>query len=139
MSPPGPNRFGYHAPIVTIGRRTLGGVLAVVLAIVLVLPAVAAADRTAATGHAASAAVAVERVRIVDFAFRPRRVTVERGTRVRWVNRGAVAHTSTSTKGLWDSGLLAQGEGFTRVFRKAGTFRYLCTVHPAMTGRIVVT
>jgi plastocyanin len=85
------------------------------------------------------ALASVERVRIVDFAFRPRRLEVPKGTRVRWVNRGDVAHTTTSTTGLWDSGALAPGETFSRVFRTRGTFRYRCTIHPDMTGRIVVT
>jgi plastocyanin len=80
----------------------------------------------------------VARVRIVDFAFRPRAITVSRGTRVRWVNRGSVAHTTTSNTGLWDSGRLAPGDTFSRVFRRAGTFRYHCTIHSDMKGRVVV-
>lgn len=81
----------------------------------------------------------VERVRIVNFAFRPARLEVTRGTRVRWTNQGSVAHTTTSRTGIWDSGSLALGATFSRVFRSRGTFRYGCTIHPAMTGRIVVT
>jgi plastocyanin len=80
----------------------------------------------------------VERVRIVDFAFRPRRLQISRGTRVRWVNRGSVSHTTTSNRDLWDSGTLAPGDTFSRVFRRAGTFRYHCSIHPDMTGRVVV-
>ncbi len=85
------------------------------------------------------ALASVERLRIVDFAFRPRRLEVPKGTRVRWVNRGDVSHTTTSTTGVWDSGVLQPGETFSRVFRTRGTFRYRCTIHPDMTGRIVVT
>jgi plastocyanin len=79
-----------------------------------------------------------ERVRIVDFAFRPRTLQISRGTRVRWVNRGSVAHTTTSDRDLWDSGRLAPGDSFSRVFRRSGTFRYHCSIHSSMTGRIVV-
>ena len=82
---------------------------------------------------------AVQRVSIVNFAFRPRRVEIPRGTRVRWTNTGSVAHTTTSTTGIWDSGSLATGDTFSRVFRARGTFRYLCTIHTDMTGKIVVT
>lgn len=80
------------------------------------------------------------RVRMIDNAFRPRTLTVVQGTRVRWVNRGDNVHTSTSNKDIWDSGLLDPGEAFSRVFRREGTFRYHCTVHPAvMRGVITVT
>jgi hypothetical protein len=57
------------------------------------------------------------RVKIVDFRFRPRRIEVSRGTRVSWRNRGDVAHTTTSRTDLWDSGSLAPGDTFSRVFR----------------------
>lgn len=79
------------------------------------------------------------RVRIVDFAFRPRRIEVTRGTRVTWKNRGAVGHTTTSRTGLWDSGSLARGDTFSRVFRRRGTFRYACSIHPDMRGKVIVT
>jgi plastocyanin len=79
------------------------------------------------------------RVRIVDDAFRPRVLTISRGTRVRWVNVGSSVHTTTSTRGLWDSGLLEPGESYSRVFRRSGTFRYVCTVHTSMTGKVIVT
>jgi plastocyanin len=82
---------------------------------------------------------ATERARIVDFSFRPKRIEVDRRTRVRWVNAGGVAHTVTSASGLWDSGSVAPGETFGRVFRQAGTFRFRCSIHPSMTGRVVVT
>ncbi|MGH2659228.1 MAG: plastocyanin/azurin family copper-binding protein [Actinomycetota bacterium] len=80
------------------------------------------------------------RVRTIDFAFRPRSITVVRGTRVRWINRGDTSHTSTSNRDIWDSGLLDPGEAYSRVFRREGTFRYHCSVHPAiMRGIVTVT
>ncbi len=87
---------------------------------------------------AAAALTTVVRVRIVDFAFRPRRIEIAKGTRVRWRNAGTVSHTTTSTTGLWDSGPLAPGETFRRTFRSRGTFRYFCSIHPDMTGKVVV-
>lgn len=78
------------------------------------------------------------RVRIIDFAFKPRTLHVAKGTRVKWVNRGSVSHTTTSNRDLWNSGALAPGDSFSRVFRRAGTFRYHCSIHPDMKGRIVV-
>jgi len=80
------------------------------------------------------------RVRLVDNAFRPRSLTVVQGTRVRWINRGDAVHTSTSNSDIWDSGLLDPGEAYSRVFRREGTFKYHCTVHPAvMRATVTVT
>lgn len=116
--------------------RTL---LVLAVAAVLVLPpgvaeAAPAADRTPVGG-----AIATVRIRMRDNVFRPRSVTIPRGTRVRWVNRGSNPHTTTSDRGLWDSGILEPGESFARRFRRAGTFRYHCEIHVGMTARIVVT
>lgn len=100
-------------------------------------PAAPAADD--APAHSVVERRTTERVRIVDFAFRPRRLEVQRGTRVRWTNRGSTSHTTTSTKGIWSSGPLAPGDTFSRVFRSRGVFRYVCSIHPDMRGRVIVT
>lgn len=83
----------------------------------------------------------VVRVRMLDAGgnrFRPATVTIDRGTRIRWVNVGDKDHTTTSNTGEWDR-WLDPGERFTRRFRVAGSFSYRCTIHPEMVGRIVVT
>lgn len=110
-------------------------------------PATVAADvRADRRGHGSARTDAVRiqtdtvRVRMVDNAFRPRSLTVVQGTRVRWVNRGANVHSSTSNSDIWDSGLLDPGEAYSRVFRREGTFKYHCTVHPAvMKGTVTVS
>ncbi|HET7870359.1 MAG TPA: cupredoxin domain-containing protein [Actinomycetota bacterium] len=90
-------------------------------------------------GPSVLAATSTERVKIVNFAFKPKTLTVSKGTKVKWTNRGSVNHTTTSNKGLWDSGLLAPRETFSRVFKKVGTFMYHCSVHASMVGKIVVS
>lgn len=115
----------------------LAGMILLVLAFALAPVGAGAAGRGQRTDPRQVRATGV-RVKIVDFAFRPKTISVAKGTRVTWVNRDAAAHTSTSKTGLWDSGSLAQGESFSRVFRKAGTFKYRCTIHPTMVGKIVV-
>jgi plastocyanin len=115
-------------------------VAGLIVLLVGLVPTVVSADQRA-TGRRESPArrVIVERVRMVNFAFRPRRLTISKGTKVRWVNREGT-HSSTSNTGLWDSGVLSQGEAFGRVFRRAGTFKYHCSVHPSiMRGVITVT
>jgi plastocyanin len=114
------------------------GVVALLLVGALQVPS-SALDRGARSSGHSALAVTTARVKIVDFAFRPGTLTIAKGTRVRWTNKGAVTHTSTSNKGVWDSGSIAPGDTFSRVFKKAGTFKYHCTIHPAMTSKIVVS
>ncbi len=87
----------------------------------------------------ATPAAAGARVKAKDNFFGPRRITVERGTRVRWVSRGSNPHTTTSTKGLWDKDIPVGGTA-SRRFKKRGTFRYICTIHAdlGMRGKVVV-
>ena len=92
-----------------------------------------------ASAQRARAAITTKRVRIVDFNFAPRTITITHGTRVRWLNTGSVGHTSTSNTGAWDSGVIAEGSSFSRVFRTRGTFRYHCSIHATMMGTIRVT
>ena len=80
-------------------------------------------------------------IRIVDFAFEPVEETVEVGTTVTWVNDGPTDHTSTAYEGgdkIWDSAILAAGESFAYTFEEAGSFDYLCTLHPSMKAHIDV-
>jgi plastocyanin len=105
-------------------------------AIALVVPAAAAEAKSGPRGLGALGTVA--RVRMVDGnRFRPPTLTISRGTRVRWVNRDNVSHTTTSNSGIWDA-TLSPGERFARRFRRAGEFDYRCTFHTGMIGTIIV-
>ena len=55
------------------------------------------------------------------------------------MNRGSNPHTTTSTRGLWDKDIPVGGAA-SRVFRKLGAFRYVCTIHEelGMRGKVVV-
>lgn len=110
------------------------------LALALLPVTLAVALTTAAPGLALEpqGANPVKRIRIVDNRFRNGTVTIERGTVVKWVNRGSNPHTTTSTDGVWDSGTLMTGDRFRRRFRRVGTFDYMCAIHPSMTGTITV-
>ena len=108
--------------------------LVVALALVVLAPTVGAHER----GGGPRVATQAVRVRVIDFAFRPRNLTIDRGTVVRWVNRGDRPHTTTSNTSLWNH-TLAPGETFSRRFRRMGTFAYHCSIHPQMTARVIVT
>jgi plastocyanin len=130
--------------VTTSPARTLRVAIALV-ALVLAVAAEAATagatagERPAPGGHEPLGVRRLERVRMVDGnRFRPANLQIDRGTRVRWINRDNVTHTTTSNDGRWDR-RLAPGERFTRRFRRAGEFPYRCTIHVGMTGRIVVS
>jgi plastocyanin len=77
-------------------------------------------------------------VNIQNSAFVPQNLTVPLGTTVRWTNRDGLAHTVTSTAGVFDSGNMSRGATFTHTFNALGEFSYICAIHPAMTGKITV-
>lgn len=92
-----------------------------------------------ATPAAASAAPEETAVAILDYSFEASTVEIPVGTTVTWTNDGGVIHTTTSTDGLWDSGIMSSGDVFSHTFDEAGSFTYICTLHPIMIGTIVVT
>jgi len=77
-------------------------------------------------------------ISIVDNDFDPSTMTVTVGSTVRWVNTGNLPHTATAA-GQFDSGILMTGDTWSRTFNTAGTFSYICTLHPEMTATVVVT
>ena len=85
-----------------------------------------------AVGGPASAAS----VTIVDFAFQPATVTISAGDSVTWTNNGPSQHTTTG--GTWDSGVMNVGSSFTHTFNSTGTFPYACSIHPFMTGTVII-
>jgi plastocyanin len=113
----------------------MGGRIVVGFGVLVVLALGAA---LAGPGAASVQAQAAGRVSIVDFAFNPASTTVAVGSQVVWTNTGQAPHTSTSQAGGWDSGRLSPGQTFTFTASRAGSFAYMCTVHPSMTGTLVV-
>jgi plastocyanin len=77
-------------------------------------------------------------VKIDNFTFEPETLTVAAGTTVTWTNRDDIPHTVVSTDGVFRSKVRDTGETFSYTFAKAGTYPYFCSVHPKMTGKVVV-
>jgi plastocyanin len=77
-------------------------------------------------------------VTVADMAFSPASVTVGLGQTVTWTFKDAVGHTATSDQGFWDSGTRSGGATYSRAFTSAGTFRYHCTIHSMMRGKVAV-
>jgi plastocyanin len=77
-------------------------------------------------------------VKIDNFSFGPETLTVAVGTTVTWTNRDDIPHTVISTDGVFKSKVRDTDEKFSYTFAKAGTYPYYCSVHPKMTGKVVV-
>jgi plastocyanin len=79
-------------------------------------------------------------VKIDNFSFAPATLTVAVGTTVTWTNRDDIPHTVASTEEpkAFKSKVLDTDEKFSFTFSKAGTYPYFCSVHPKMTGTVVV-
>jgi plastocyanin len=104
----------------------------VIIAFVLLVagsPIVTANDQSSAANAA---------VNIDNFVFGPQTITVPVGTTVTWTNSDDIPHTSVSTEGVFKSKVLDTDEKFSYTFTKAGTYPYYCTIHPKMTGQVVV-
>jgi plastocyanin len=81
---------------------------------------------------------ATAEVKIDNFSFGPQTVTVPVGATVTWINRDDIPHTVVSTDGVFKSKVRDTDEKFSFTFAKAGTYPYYCSVHPKMTGKVVV-
>ena len=77
-------------------------------------------------------------VKIDNFSFGPAELTIPEGTTVTWVNRDDVPHTVVSTDKAFKSKVLDTDDKFSFKFDKAGTYPYFCSIHPKMTGKVVV-
>jgi plastocyanin len=76
---------------------------------------------------------------IVDnFSFAPSTTAVAAGTTITWTNHDDVPHNVMSTEKKFASPVLDTDETFSHTFAVAGTFKYYCSIHPRMTGQVVV-
>jgi plastocyanin len=86
----------------------------------------------------ASAQATGAEVQIDQFTFAPHQVTVKAGTTVTWINDDDVPHTVASSTKLFKSKTLDTKDRFSFTFTTPGTYEYFCSLHPHMTGAVVV-
>jgi plastocyanin len=126
---------------------SLAGILVVLLFVGFAVagPVIIVRDRLRADAGAGAAA-AQERagaggggnvVTIAGLRFQPGALTVAKGTTVVFVNDDTAPHTVTARSGGTDSGVIDPGKRFTLV--AAASFDYVCSIHPSMTAKLVVT
>jgi plastocyanin len=77
-------------------------------------------------------------VSVDNFSFAPATATVRVGSTITWTNRDDIPHTVVSTDRKFKSPVLDTGEQFSHRFDTPGTYKYFCSIHPRMTGQIVV-
>jgi plastocyanin len=80
----------------------------------------------------------VQAVTIKGFAFAPQAITVAPGTTVTWTNADEDPHTVTASDKSFHSAALDSGGHFSMTFTKQGEFAYFCSLHPHMTGKVIV-
>jgi plastocyanin len=88
-----------------------------------------------APGPAAQKSAPVK-VGMRDNFYKPAVVTVPVGGTVKWTNRGQAQHSATQIGGGFDTGLFGTGVSRKVKFARAGTFKYVCSIHPKMKGTV---
>ena len=86
----------------------------------------------------AGALAADSTVKIDNFTFDPPRLTVKAGTTVTWYNEDDIPHTVAATGRQFRSKTLDTDGKFSFTFTTPGSYEYFCSLHPHMTGVIVV-
>jgi amicyanin len=87
---------------------------------------------------ASSAAASSAEVKIDNFFFSPQEIRVKAGTTITWKNQDDIPHTVTSVDGVFKSKALDTDDTFTTTLTKPGTYPYYCSIHPKMTGKVIV-
>jgi amicyanin len=87
---------------------------------------------------AAPAGAQDKEVKIDNFTFAPQSVAIKAGTTVTWINEDDIPHAIAATGKAFRSKVLDTDDKYSFTFTTAGTYEYFCSLHPHMTGTIVV-
>jgi plastocyanin len=105
---------------------------------VMIVVALLSAGSGSVKANAQQAPAKTVEITIDNFSFAPGTSTVAVGTTVTWINHDDIPHTAVSTDGVFKSKVMDTDEKFSYTFTNAGTYPYFCSIHPKMTGTIVV-
>jgi plastocyanin len=120
-------------------RRSMRAPLALIVGLaVLSVLAGCGGDDSGGGGSTASCASDAVTIKMADIKFDPDTATVKTGQQVCWVNEDDVQHDAVAENDEFESELFNKGETFTATLDKPGTVKYVCTVHPGMTGELKV-
>ena len=114
-------------------KNLQAGACALVLGLMAVSqPAMAAQPAPAAAAPAGAT------VKIDNFVFGPEALTVSVGTTVTWINQDDIPHTVVANDKSFKSKVLDSDERFSFTFTRPGEYGYFCSLHPHMTGKVIV-
>jgi len=80
--------------------------------------------------------VVAKTIEITKNGFEPKNVNISPGQTISWTNKDEVAHTITSAN--FKSGVLNTGKSFSYTFNEKGIYDYYCSIHPELTGKVIV-
>ena len=123
------------------GSAAMGAVVVSILAVAICADAVPSHAGTASGQAERSFVVAAQtgpQIEIAKHKFSRPTLTVPAGTTVSWLNRDEDVHTVVSTNQVFKSAGLETGERYSYTFTKPGVDQYFCTLHPLLTGTIIV-
>jgi len=86
-----------------------------------------------------TAGAGAQQVVVDSFSFAPAMTAVAAGSTITWTNRDDVPHNIVSTEQQFKSPVLDTDERFSHTFDAPGTYTYYCSIHPKMTGQVVVS
>lgn len=126
-------------------RRPILASIGLILLVPLALIEAAGCQSHASAGRQTNSGDAPQKVVTVvirKFKFEPAAVTVQIGDTVEWKNEDIVPHTATADDEAqdpaFDSRTIQTGKAWRYIARKKGTYTYSCTLHPNMSGRLIV-
>jgi plastocyanin len=106
-------------------------------AVALALASAIASSFVGSTRLAEAAERSTHTVVIDGLKYDPESIAVHVGDSIVWVNKDPFPHTVTAA-GAFDSGSIAAGKSWKYIARKRGDYRYICTLHPNMSGTLKV-
>ncbi len=112
--------------------RTSSWILCVAASMALPLALLLTAPKSMAAGPP------IVNVKIDNFSFTPATLTVKAGTQITWTNADDIPHTVVSDSAEFKSKVLDTDEKFSFTASKPGTYSYFCSIHPKMTGKVLV-
>jgi plastocyanin len=109
-----------------------------IAATLLVIAMVAGRAGNSNSAAAAEKPVAETAIKIDNFTFSPNALTLPVGSTIRWTNKDDIPHNVVSEDKSFKSKVMDTDEQFSYTFTKPGTYTYFCSIHPKMTGKIIV-
>ena len=108
------------------------------LALVMTASAAGVVALGSVPASAAAPAAVGPTVKIDNFVFGPAALTITPGTTVTWINQDDIPHTIVAGDKSFKSKVLDTDERFSFTFTRPGEYDYFCSLHPHMTGKVIV-